>query len=692
MKLESLQLRNIRSYKDEKITFRDGTTLLSGDIGSGKSSILLAIEFTLFGILRGELTGENLLRHGEKEAETVLSFTIEGKDVEVKRTLEKSSGRVQQGKGYVSIDGVAEEGTAQEIKSKVLDILGYPKNLLTKNPDIFRYTVYTPQEDMQKILYEDEEDRLIEIRRIFDLEKYKRVKENANEYAKDLRRRKRMLKDKFDGLDDDKETVKEKKEKKTKKEEKIEDVTKKHAEKKQELENVKEEIEKYELTIDTLNDLEKKHAETKTKKKHTKKEIKQLKKEIEDLDTEEKDEDLDKPDVSLEDAKEKKKECEERLDELRDKKTGIENKKAVLQNKIEDSQELKKEIETLEDCPTCGQTVTEEHKEKVREEENEKIQTWKEKQEKLTSYLEKIKKKQDKLKKKKKRFAEKEEKASEYKTKKKYVEKEKKRREKERKKQKEKQSLLEKKKDEYEDIKDDVEKQKQKIKDLKEEKEKTKDLQKKKENIADTISDLRVEKKGLEKDKNHLEKDIEALQEEIEEKETFKEQHETTRKLEDWMSNHFVNVVDTIEKHVFRQIHEEFNQRFKEWFDILIEEEDVNVRLDDTFTPNIDQNGFETSVDNLSGGEKTSVALAYRLALNKVVNEFLTGIKTENVIILDEPTDGFSTDQLDKVREVIEELDNDQTILVSHEPKLESYVENVINVEKRNHVSKTESY
>ena len=64
MLLQQLRLQNIRSYLDETIEFPEGTTLLSGDIGSGKSTILLAIEFALFGSSRPELPAESLLRKG----------------------------------------------------------------------------------------------------------------------------------------------------------------------------------------------------------------------------------------------------------------------------------------------------------------------------------------------------------------------------------------------------------------------------------------------------------------------------------------------------------------------------------------------------------------------------------------------------------------------------------------------------
>ena len=112
--------------------------------------------------------------------------------------------------------------------------------------------------------------------------------------------------------------------------------------------------------------------------------------------------------------------------------------------------------------------------------------------------------------------------------------------------------------------------------------------------------------------------------------------------------------------------------------------------MDEEFTPIVMQNGYETEVGSLSGGEKTSLALAYRLALNKVINDVIENIKTKDLIILDEPTDGFSSEQLDKVREVVDLLGLQQIIIVSHETKIETFVDNVIRVRKEEHVSSVE--
>jgi exonuclease SbcC len=131
----------------------------------------------------------------------------------------------------------------------------------------------------------------------------------------------------------------------------------------------------------------------------------------------------------------------------------------------------------------------------------------------------------------------------------------------------------------------------------------------------------------------------------------------------------------------------EFSKLFQEWFSMLVEE-NFNVKLDDNFTPIIEQRDFEIDYSYLSGGERTAVALAYRLALNQVINSFLSRIKTRDFVILDEPTDGFSAEQLDKMREVLDELNVKQLIIVSHEQKIEGFVQNVIRFEKEDGISK----
>jgi exonuclease SbcC len=156
--------------------------------------------------------------------------------------------------------------------------------------------------------------------------------------------------------------------------------------------------------------------------------------------------------------------------------------------------------------------------------------------------------------------------------------------------------------------------------------------------------------------------------------------------IEEWANNFFTSLMTAMEKHIMISIHREFSSILKEWFSILID--NIDISLDDEFTVTITQDGYDTDIESLSGGEKTSVALAYRLALNKVINDLITTVKTKDIIILDEPTDGFSSEQLDRIRDVLKELNMRQTIIVSHEPKMESFVDNVIRIAKVDNTSR----
>jgi exonuclease SbcC len=135
------------------------------------------------------------------------------------------------------------------------------------------------------------------------------------------------------------------------------------------------------------------------------------------------------------------------------------------------------------------------------------------------------------------------------------------------------------------------------------------------------------------------------------------------------------------------KVYHDFNALFQQWFGLLIEDSVLVARLDAEFSPVMQQNGYDTEVGNLSGGEKTACALAYRLALNKVITALHSSVHTKDILILDEPTDGFSGEQIDKLRDVLDQLRARQIILVSHEPKIESLADHVLKVVKQEHES-----
>ena len=67
----------------------------------------------------------------------------------------------------------------------------------------------------------------------------------------------------------------------------------------------------------------------------------------------------------------------------------------------------------------------------------------------------------------------------------------------------------------------------------------------------------------------------------------------------------------------------------------------------------------------------------------------MSTINTKDILMLDEPTDGFSQEQLSRMRNILEDLNTKQTIIVSHDPMIESFVDKVIRLEKTEYSTKT---
>ena len=155
-----------------------------------------------------------------------------------------------------------------------------------------------------------------------------------------------------------------------------------------------------------------------------------------------------------------------------------------------------------------------------------------------------------------------------------------------------------------------------------------------------------------------------------------------------WLIHHFIPSLEQIESQVLISVKEEFNKLFQKWFYLLIEVGDIDVEIDEFFTPIVNQSGYRLEVDSLSGGEKTSIALAYRLALNEIIRRMI--MLEDNLLILDEPTDGFSKEQLVQIKYVLEELSAAQVIVVSHEKELEGFVETIFRVVKESEKSQVE--
>ncbi len=680
MLLKKVKLQNIRSYKNQEISFPEGSILLSGDIGSGKSTILLAIDFALFGLRRGILSGSSLLRNGTDRGGVELHFNISNKDVVIKRTLKREKS-VTQDSGFVMINENKKEGTATEIKQLALNLLNYPKDLLTKNKDlIYSYTVYTPQEEMKHILLTDKETRLDILRKIFGIDKYKRINDNSKIFLTKVREKKKE----FSGMISDLEN---KKQEKQEKQSKIEDLNKKLLSLKESLENLDKKIsdktslfERTESEISKLNELKKQLELTTLDLKHKKDSLQRNQPEMENLRSSInilKEEVKDVPEENIKEEisnKESKlREAEKELEEITKKVQEYE----IIKNQSED---LKDKISKLDICPVCKQTVTQEHKHSINYEEDKKLQEIsknsmlsKQKQLKSGEEVTKLREKLDSLRKQ-------EQQISLFKIKQENL--------------KEKTEKLDSLLKQQATLGEEIEDLDSKKTEISSNLDKYKDTESIHNTIKEELENLQKQKKDLEIEAATFNRELkdtkdflETIDKEIQKKLDIKNKIEKLDSTQNLIQEIFNNLMTNMEKQIMLKVHSDFDSLFQKWFGILVETEALKIRLDHDFTPLIEQNGYDIDYLHLSGGEKTAAALAYRLALNQVINNLMSTIETKDLLILDEPTDGFSDEQIDRIKLVLDELKIQQVVIVSHESKIESFVDSIIKINKNNHIS-----
>jgi len=673
MKLIKIKITNIRSYADQEIIFPNGSLLLAGNVGAGKTSILLAIEYALFGLQPGQ-KGSALIRNNSDTASVLLEFEVDEHKVIIERSLKRDKRSVTSDYASITIDGDKIECSTTELKTKILDLLKYPSDFVKKNNLLYKYTVYTPQENLKQIILEDSETRFSVLRYIFGVDKYKRIRENLSLMNIRLKDEIKILQAEVNLTEQDKFLL-------TKTKLRIEDILKllivTDTRLKEKI-NMRKDIEKEVLGLqeevaerDKLGkEIEKANILISTKKEQfndTESEIKQLKNQnlITEQGFNEQEYNLTLKSIDT------KKDFIDKLDksyiEVIGSLQGLERNK-------QETLAKKDRIFSIDFCPTCLQNVNSVHKHNIMNEVETSITEYNKKK----SILE-----QESL-----RLS----------------------------------TIISKEKQELEDLKKIIsnqEIQKSRISLIKQANAKLEELKKKKKGLEEDIILLEkhslslkerlftfssfdikfknkeeelkrafveekkseIERAELNRENLILEQEVSRLNQLLKLREQAKIKLSELIELSDWLSNNFLSLVSFIERQVMLKLRLEFSNLFKTWFSV-IGGESFEVQLDENFTPVIIQGGVEMDYAFLSGGERTAVALAYRLALNQTINSIYSTIKTKDLIILDEPTEGFSEAQIDKMREVFEELNVGQLIIVSHEQKIESFVNNIIRIRK----------
>lgn len=670
MILKELRLENIRSYAEQAVSFPMGTTLFEGDIGSGKSTILMAIEFALFGL--GSEKGGALLKAGSKRGKVTLSFEVDGKRYEVCRSLERKARSVQQSDCSLKTEGTVLQLSASEMKEKVLDILAFNEPADPKAGSvIYRYAIFTPQEEMKAIIWMRADQRLQTLRKAFRIEDYRVALENSSTLKRSIEKKSDTLAAHSSDLESLKEKCTVRKAEIGKCEDDLAHLNHEKADHEQEANTLREKVERLRGKMDLLRraageaplleqHIREKNAEVGSLENDLQKwtlQIEEMQSAAEKLGI------FELPTAKTDD------ELKDELRRLREKGHALGKMLGAVDAKISDYASVERD----KVCPTCDRPADpKEFEEKIRLKKEEKQKT----QEEFTSSEAEIRRLEG-LRDSLQGF-------NEAKSQLRIL----------RERIQENQGRTERNRDKAQKLKNEVRQQEERL--LKAQLEieeftrvstETQEFSKK---LNEAESELRETEKrisGIAATRLSLQKQVEELEKEIEEKQHGREASERLKEYRMWLEEFFMPTLEAIEKHVMLNINQEFNQNYQKWWSMLVEDPSKESRIDEEFTPLVEQDGYEQDYNYLSGGEKTSLALAYRLSLNTIVQKVSTGMKS-NLLILDEPTDGFSKEQLFKIREILDELKSPQVVMVSHEKELESFADQVVKIEKKDGISR----
>ncbi len=167
MRIKTVQLENIRSHVKTTVPFAEGFNCLVGGLGCGKSSVLYAIDFAFFGDPLSR-SYNYLLREGTDNGKVTVQFAHSGKTYTLQRGLRRSPKGISQDKEQLKlfeenklIASVKNEAVAEQLKA----ITGLDK-------DLFHEVVWVRQEQLKELLNIRPRERQKTLDQLFGLSDY----------------------------------------------------------------------------------------------------------------------------------------------------------------------------------------------------------------------------------------------------------------------------------------------------------------------------------------------------------------------------------------------------------------------------------------------------------------------------------------------------------------------------------------
>jgi exonuclease SbcC len=85
--ITSIELGDFLAHSETKLEFENGVTVFVGDNGAGKSSMIDAITFALFG-QHTRKSNKSLIKRGSNQGFAKIGFSINGKQYEAVRKID----------------------------------------------------------------------------------------------------------------------------------------------------------------------------------------------------------------------------------------------------------------------------------------------------------------------------------------------------------------------------------------------------------------------------------------------------------------------------------------------------------------------------------------------------------------------------------------------------------------------------
>ncbi|SDJ92828.1 exonuclease SbcC [Halovenus aranensis] len=168
MRFDRISLRNFKCYEDAQLRFDSGVTVIHGLNGSGKSSLLEACFFALYGSRALDTTLDEVVTIGAEETIVELDFTHGGESYRVRRRIRVSNGDARTAECVLDGPGGTTEGAT--------DVRGRVTSMLRMDTEAFVNCAYVRQGEVNKLINASpsvRQDTLDDLLQLGKLEEYR---------------------------------------------------------------------------------------------------------------------------------------------------------------------------------------------------------------------------------------------------------------------------------------------------------------------------------------------------------------------------------------------------------------------------------------------------------------------------------------------------------------------------------------